>query len=244
MTRTASQDGARGSSRILHSRPMLSIDSTYELSDLLKWDDGVRALAGSSDRMYYCCEHKIDGVSVAIRYRHGIYDMAITRGDGLVGLDVTERVRGASGVPASVPYECDCEVRGEIYYPLAAYRKVETMWAYKTPRSAAAAIMNAKILNAEGPNPLAFIAYSLDGGWPSQVGTLARLHELGFEPMRWWLARGMEQAIGYSNEWRSTRVSAPYPTDGIVIKVNDVGLQESLGCRPKAPRWAIAYKTL
>ena len=243
-----------------HSSPMLSLDNTYSVDELRSWERRVHELSGHKD-IEYACELKLDGMSLALQYEDGRLVRGITRGDGVVGEDVTLNVRTVRSIPLSIPKEKlkaagippDFEVRGEMLMPLAAFRKMNQqreekgLALFANPRNATAGTVRQLEPSITAQRRLDYFAYMLlkDGRtiFDRHWKTLAALDAAGFKvnPSRK-LARNFEDVWAFIEEEETKREKLPYEIDGIVVKVDRTALQEELGYTGKAPRWAIAYK--
>jgi DNA ligase (NAD+) len=243
-----------------HSSPMLSLDNTYNVEDLRNWERRVHELSGRKD-IDYVCELKLDGMSLALQYENGRLVRGITRGDGIVGEDVTLNVRTVRSIPLSIPKEKlkaagippDFEVRGEMLMPLAAFRKMnqqreeQGLSLFANPRNATAGTVRQLEPSIVAQRRLDYFAYMLlkeghtifDRHWK----TLDALDAAGFKvnPSRK-LAKNFEDVWAFIEEEQTKREKLPYEIDGIVVKVDRTALQDELGYTGKAPRWAIAYK--
>jgi DNA ligase (NAD+) len=243
-----------------HSPPMMSLDNTYSMEELEEFDRRVRELAGR-ERIDYVAEHKFDGLSMSLVYEGGVFARGVTRGDGTTGEDVTANVRTIRSIPLRVDaaelkklrLPVDFEVRGEIIMPLSAFQSLNEKQEeqggkrFSNPRSAAAG--SVRVLDPEitRARRLDFYAYLLLAG--GRVPT--RLHSEALEAMRklhfrispdWRLCHSLDEVKKYIDSWEGKREKLPYEIDGIVIKVNEIAMQQELGFTSKAPRWAVAYK--
>src|SRR5258708_4104884 len=243
-----------------HSPAMMSLDNTYSTEDLEEFDRRVRERYGRS-RIDYVAEHKFDGLSISLVYEGGVLTRGVTRGDGTTGEDVTPNVRTIRSIPLRVdPAElkklhlpANFEVRGEIIMPLRGFEELKQMEdeqagkRFSNPRSAAAG--SVRVLDSEitRTRRLDFFAYLLLVG--GRVPT--RLHSEALEAMRelhfrispdWRLCHSLDEVKKYIDSWEGKREKLPYEIDGIVIKVNEIAMQQELGFTSKAPRWAVAYK--
>jgi DNA ligase (NAD+) len=243
-----------------HSSPMLSLDNTYNVDELRNWERRVHELSGRKD-IDYVCELKLDGMSLALQYENGRLVRGITRGDGIVGEDVTLNVRTVRSIPLSIAKEklkaagipADFEVRGEMLMPLAAFKKMNQqreehgLSLFANPRNATAGTVRQLEPSITAQRRLDYFAYMLlkDGRtiFDRHWKTLDALDAAGFKvnPSRK-LARNFEDVWAFIEEEESKREKLPYEIDGIVVKVDRTALQEELGYTGKAPRWAIAYK--
>jgi DNA ligase (NAD+) len=250
----------KGVVKAAHSSPMLSLDNTYNVDDLRNWERRVHELSGRKD-IDYVCELKLDGMSLALLYENGQLVRGITRGDGLIGEDVTLNVRTVRSIPLSISREKrkkagippDFEVRGEMLMPLAAFRKMNEqreekgLSLFANPRNATAGTVRQLEPSIVAQRRLDYFGYMLlqDGRtfFDRHWETLNALDTAGFKvnPSRK-LAKSFEEVWTFIEQEETKREKLPYEIDGIVIKVDRTGLQEELGYTGKAPRWAIAYK--
>ena len=249
-----------GFQTVRHKRPMLSLDNAFSYDELREFDRRVRELAGR-DRVEYVAEHKFDGLSMSLQYEGGVFARGVTRGDGTTGEDVTPNVRAIRSVPLRVdsatlkklPLAADFEVRGEIIMPRSAFEELNRQQEeqggkrFANPRNAAAGAVRVLDPAITASRRLDFYAYMLLAGDRVPVkrhsDALEALAKLQFKVSRdWKLCRTLDEVLKYCEAWESRREKLPYEIDGIVIKVNDIALQEELGFTAKAPRWAVAYK--
>jgi DNA ligase (NAD+) len=246
--------------KVPHSSPMLSLDNTYSEEELRAWERRVHDLSGRKD-VDYVCELKLDGMSLALIYEDGKLVRGITRGDGVVGEDVTLNVRTVRSVPLSIPREklkkagipADFEVRGELLMPLAAFKRMneeresKRLSLFANPRNATAGTVRQLESRVTAERRLDYFSYSLLKNGRTYFSrhweTLDALQAAGFKVnLSRKLVHGIDEAWEFIREWEKKRESLPYEIDGIVIKVDRGGLQDELGFTGKAPRWAIAYK--
>ncbi len=236
---------------VVHSVPMLSIDNCFDEGELLEFEERIsRFLPGEKFR--YVTELKIDGIGISIMYRNGKFDRAVTRGDGIRGDDVTGNVKTIRGLPLFIEERQDVEVRGEIYLPFGAFRKLNEKREdqgeppFANPRNAAAGsirLLDPRIVAARGLN--LFLYYLTVGGReePGQWRILKRLKSLGFRSNpHSRLCPGLDAVLEFYGEWTERRDSLDYDTDGIVVKVDSSAQRKALGSTAKSPRWAISYK--
>ena len=245
-----------------HSSPMLSLDNAYSEEELRDWERRVHELSGRTD-IEYTCELKMDGMSMAAVYEGGRLVRGLTRGDGAVGEDVTENFRTIRSVPLSVQstrrsksrLPSGFEVRGEVIFPTRTFanlnedREREGLSTFANPRNAAAGTMRTLDPAVVSKRRLDFIAYSLlvDGVnfFETQKMALDTLQASGFMVVENSLVKSFEDILRFIEKWgkkRRARRELKYEIDGVVVKVNDVLLQQELGFTGKFPRWAIAYK--
>ena len=246
--------------KVAHSSAMLSLDNTYSEDELRAWERRVHELSGRKE-VDYVCELKLDGMSLALVYEDGRLVRGVTRGDGMVGEDVTLNVRTVRTIPlfiekarlqkAGIP--SDFEVRGELLMPLAAFKKMNEereargLSLFANPRNATAGTVRQLDASVTAQRRLDYFPYMLlrngrtyfDRHWE----TLEALGAAGFKVNQSRkLVRNMEEVWAFIQEWEGKREKLPYEIDGIVVKVDRTGLQNELGFTGKAPRWAIAYK--
>jgi DNA ligase (NAD+) len=241
---------------VQHLTPMLSLDNAFDRDEVAAWAARVQRGLGEGVSARFVCERKIDGVAIDLVYRRGVLTVAATRGDGIIGEDVTAQVL----TMADVPYRLDVtdppavvEVRGEVHLPLDAFARMNAARieageaAFMNPRNAASGALRQKDPSVTASRPLAL--------W---IHGLGRLEGIGFashsEALRWLADAGLPvppettTAEGVDAVWeeieRATtqRHTLAYETDGVVIKVDDLAQQSRLGWTSRAPRWAVAYK--
>lgn len=236
-----------------HSSAMLSLDNALNEGELRGFDRRVRDLL-EGEPFSYTAELKLDGLSLALHYRQGQLQLAITRGDGIEGEDVTENARAIRSVPLSTDARWDAfEVRGEVIMPRAAFAKLNEERAaagqplYANPRNSAAGSLRVLDPAITAARTLDFQAYFLlvDGrpALGSHWESLETLAALGFKvnPNRF-RAASADELFAACREWDERRDTLPYEIDGVVAKLDSVAQQERLGWTAKSPRWAIAYK--
>jgi DNA ligase (NAD+) len=249
-----------GFQTVRHARPMLSLDNAFSFDALREWDRRVREGTGRKE-IEYITEHKFDGLSISLQYEDCVLVRGITRGDGTTGEDVTPNVKTVRSVPlrldASVIKKAKLptsfEVRGEIMMTRESFealnREQERIGGkiFVNARNSAAGAIRVLDPSITAQRKLDFFAYYLlvDGRvpYPNHSDSLEALKQLRFRASTdWKLCDGIEEVIEYCTAWDGKREKLPYEIDGVVIKVNSIGLQSELGFTSKAPRWAIAYK--
>ncbi len=240
---------------VLHKRPMLSLANTYNRQEVAEFYQRVsEGLHGAPFEI--CCELKFDGLSISLHYERGRLVRAVTRGDGVQGDDVTENVRTIRTIPLSLPvggtYPDEFEIRGEVLMPWASFdrlnseREREGEPLFANPRNAASGTLKSKNSSVVAQRGLdAYLYYLLGEGVPgdSHYANLQAAAAWGFQisaQMR--LAHTLEDIYDYIDYWDTERRNLPVATDGIVLKVNSLAQQRTLGMTAKSPRWAIAYK--
>jgi DNA ligase (NAD+) len=238
-----------------HSKPMLSLGNAFDAGELRAFDERVRKLAGA-ESVAYTCELKIDGLAISLHYENGSFVRGGTRGDGTVGEDVSGNLRTIRSIPLKLRGKDvrAIDVRGEVYFKrsdfdaLNARREAAGQPLFANPRNTAAGALRQLDARLTAERRLSFFAYAVgavdaDGFPPTQFGLLAFLRDLGFATnphVR--RAPTIDDVIAFTEKWDGERDSLDYEIDGIVIKVDDLALQEKLGYTGKDPRWAIAYK--
>ncbi len=254
-TQRVGAEPAEGFAKVEHATPMLSLGNAFDEGELRAFHRRVTSLLGIAE-IEYVTELKIDGLAVALTYRDGLLVRGATRGNGLVGEDVTGNLRTIRAIPLrlrTAPAPPLVEVRGEAYLPLPAFERLneERLAAGETPfanpRNAAAGAVRQLDPRACASRPLSFFAYAVGyaEGWQAatQWETLGVLKEWGFPVSpHHRLHSGIESVIASCREWQARRHSLTFEIDGIVVKVNRKDYQERLGAVSREPRWAIAFK--
>jgi DNA ligase (NAD+) len=252
-TRRVGGKPREGFVKVAHSSPMLSLDNALDEAELRAWDVRIRdALREQSFR--YVAELKLDGLSMAVHYKGGVLDQAVTRGDGKLGEDVTENARTVRTLPLRAAADPpDFEVRGEVIMNRSGFerlndeRELAGQPKFANPRNAAAGSLRVLDPSLTASRPLEYFAYSLfNEGKPllaSHAETLDRLAGMGFKvnPHRK-TCYSLDEVLDFIREWEGKRDTLSYDIDGIVVKLDSREQQASLGNTSKAPRWAIAFK--
>ena len=233
--------------KVNHKNGMFSISDVFNESEIVAFDERIRKEFPNPS---YVCELKIDGLAVSLQYEKGILKRAATRGNGLVGEDITHNVKTIGTIPLRLSKPVDIEVRGEIYMPLKAFnelneKRLENGEAiFQNPRNAAAGSIRQLDSSVAKSRKLdAFLYHVPETDKKTHYEALMELKELGFvvnPHIR--LVKNIDEILDYINEWTARRGELPYDIDGIVIKVNDIHMQRELGFTAKYPRWVIAYK--
>jgi len=234
--------------KITHDKPMLSLGDVFSYDELRQWSKKITDIYPNVE---YCVEYKIDGLAMSLIYEDGVFKQAVTRGDGVVGEDVSNNVRTILSIPMSIPYKQRYDIRGEVYMPKSSFERVNRERRnngeeeFANPRNAAAGSirqLDSKICASRG----------LDGFWyhvpddinsKSHYESLMYARSLGFvvnDTLK--LYNNIEDVIDYIDETSKIRNSLPYEIDGMVIKVNSYDLQKQIGFTSRIPKWAIAYK--
>ena len=245
--------------QVVHEQPMLSLDNAFSEEDLQDFERRVKArleLEEGGAELAYACEPKIDGVAVSLLYEEGALVRGATRGDGMKGEDITANLRTIRSLPLELLGEGHpprLEVRGEVYFPLAAFRQMneraeaEGQRVFANPRNAVAGTLRQLDPRLAAQRPLALFVYGLglvEGDMPGEhLAALAQLEQWGLPTNpRIAAATGIAECIAYYRQCLADRPSLDYEIDGVVFKVNDLALQGRLGMLTRTPRWAIACK--
>ena len=244
-----------GFAKVPHSPPMQSLDKTHEKGELDAFDAFLRRELSDGVDWEYVVEPKIDGLSISLRYRNGVLVTAATRGNGIVGDDVTANVRSIGTLPMSLPPDAprELEVRGEIYMTREGFVRLnEELEAkgeeiFANPRNAAAGSLKQKDPKETAKRPLAAVVYNAGGTGCDSFATHTEMMEAfgkwGFPSAGWSRkCRSIQEVFAAIDELAAMRHSFPFEIDGAVVKVNQRGLYDVLGATAHGPRWARAYK--
>ncbi|MFM7838054.1 MAG: NAD-dependent DNA ligase LigA, partial [Chitinophagaceae bacterium] len=249
---------------VQHLVPMLSLENSYNAEDLLDWDRKARELSGLPE-LEYCVEPKFDGASISLIYEDDLLKRAATRGDGAYGDEITTNIRQIRSVPLSAAFSKhgiqQIEIRGEVLLSKQNFKAFnekllqEGQAPLANPRNAAAGSLRMKDPAEVGRRNLEAFLYHIsyfaalphkkpDAHTQLHSGCLELLWSLGFRSpvQEKRILRGIEKVIRYCLDFEAQRDELPYEIDGMVIKVNDLAIQEKLGMTSHHPRWAIAYK--
>jgi len=248
---------AEGFPEVVHRRPMLSLDNSYNIDELRAFDERCRRLADGRS-LQYVAELKIDGLSIALHYENGVLMHGVTRGDGRIGEEVTQNARTIRAIPLRLKagaskIQTDVEVRGEVFIPLEVFQKTNEEREelgeprFANPRNAAAGAIRQLDSRLVARRKLDMFAYDLLVGdrkpFPTHWESLDWMDKAGFRvnPHRA-LCDSIDQVIEFANKMEAQRDNLGYEIDGLVVKVNSTALQDEFGATSKAPRWASAYK--
>jgi len=239
--------------KVRHRSPMLSLQNAFDELEIRAFDKRVRAAVG--EKVVYCAELKIDGLAISLTYAKGRLQRAATRGDGTVGEDVTANVRTIRSVPLAVPSAKGLpdlfEVRGEVYFPIAGFEKLNREMEaagkprFVNPRNTAAGSVRQIDPNVTASRNLQTFMYMLDPSGPakSQWDVLNTLESMGFRVNKnRRRLPSIDEVIEYHAEWQRRRHELEYEIDGMVVKVDAFPQQLELGFVARSPRWAIAFK--
>lgn len=252
-TQRVGEEPLEGLPQSTHDRPMLSLDNSYDEADLEEWYG--RATRGLGRRPAdLVAELKIDGTSLSVLYEGGVLTRAVTRGNGVVGDEVTANARTIKALPLKLQRPVDrLEIRGEVYMPAAVFadlnrsRREEGEEPFANPRNATAGsirLLDPRLCAKRRLSIFCYQVASVDGHSLSRHSEgLELLENLGF-PVNpgWRVCSGLEQVHEFIAEWGSRRATLGFDIDGVVVKIDHLGEQEELGTTSKFPRWAIAFK--
>lgn len=237
-----------GFEKYQHQYPLYSLQDAFSRAELVAFDERVRKEFPDAS---YLCELKIDGLSISLAYENGILVAGATRGDGSIGENITENLKRVKDIPLTLPKPLTITVRGECYMPKASFDAVNQLrqengeTEFANPRNAAAGTLRQLDTSVVAKRNLATFLYQEANPTTeaTQEDVLEKLSQLGFSVNeKRVLASTIDQVWDFIEKIGQERDSLPYEIDGIVIKVNDLAVQEELGFTVKAPKWAIAYK--
>lgn len=262
-TQRVAKDLTKDFPTVQHLVPMLSLENSYNAEDLIDWDRKAREAAGM-EVIEYCVEPKFDGASISLIYENDLLSRGATRGNGVVGDEITTNIKQIRSVPLSARFSDygvqQIEIRGEVLLTKENFKKYNEQLAAQNlpplanPRNAAAGSLRIKDPKEVSRRNLEAFLYNISFVVSAQnkpheklrthSGSLEMLWELGFRsPVKEKkVMKGIEAVIRYCNEYEARRDNLPYEIDGMVIKVNDIALQDKMGMTSHHPRWAIAYK--
>ncbi|EFI69916.1 NAD-dependent DNA ligase LigA [Lysinibacillus sp. HST-98] len=241
-----------GFKKVTHDYPMLSLSNAFNEADLREFDRKVRQAIG--DQFSYVCELKIDGLAISLKYENGMFVQGATRGDGVVGEDITANLKTIRAIPLRLKEPITIEVRGEAYMPKKSFENLNAQRAdngeelFANPRNAAAGSLRQLDPKIAASRQLSTFIYAIGGdgevyGIDGHAEMLDYLEGLGFpsnkERQR---CSTIEEVMAFIEHWTENRPKLAYEIDGIVIKVDRYAQQDELGYTAKSPRWAIAYK--
>ena len=241
---------------VMHRFPMLSLSNSYSKEEIIDWENRIKKTINAP--IEYVCELKYDGVAICISYKEGKLERAVTRGDGTRGEDVTTNVRTIRAVPLQLrgDYPADFEIRGEIFFPLATFAKInEERRAigepeFANPRNSASGTLksqDSKVVAVRGLDCFLYGIHGEDLDFTSHYETVLAARNWGFKiplPEKNYMCKtdSIDGIMEFINYWDEHRATLPFEIDGVVLKVNSYEIQQELGYTAKSPRWAIAYK--
>ena len=237
--------------QVVHKIPMLSLSNAYSWEDLKDFDSRVREAAGSD--VEYVVEFKIDGLSVGLNYNNGIFESGATRGNGIVGENITKNLMTIKNIPLNIDEKGERTVRGEVYISKKDFEEINKIQEeqdqplYANPRNLAAGSLRQLDSKLTAKRPLDIFIFNLEDINSKQFKThsesLEYLKQLGFHVSpEFKVFKTMDEIIEYIKYWTEHREDLGFGIDGMVIKVNNLAQREQMGYTAKSPRWAIAYK--
>lgn len=233
-----------------HKYRLYSLDNSNNYDELKKWYERVIKEIGNEVELV--CELKIDGLAIALTYENGFFTTGVTRGDGVVGENITQNLRTVKAIPLRLTHAQDVEVRGEVYMPRTSFEKLneenlengEKIFA--NPRNAASGSLRQLDSSITARRDLSMFCYGAifnDSSIKTHYDGIKSLKKLGFKTNpNVEICKNIDEVIKYIEKWETKRFELDYATDGVVIKVNNLALQEELGFTSRAPKWATAFK--
>ncbi|MCC0782539.1 NAD-dependent DNA ligase LigA [Clostridioides sp. ES-S-0108-01] len=237
--------------QIVHKTPMLSLSNAFSEQDLRDFDKRVQEYVG--DNVEYVVEFKIDGLSVGLTYNNGEFEKGATRGDGIVGEDISQNLMTVKSIPLKINDKKELIVRGEVYISKDNFRKVNEQQEeqeqplFANPRNLAAGSLRQLDPKLTAKRPLDIFVFNMENieeyDLESHSESLEYLEKLGFSvSQRYKVCKNIDEVIEHIEYWTENRGNLEYEIDGMVIKVNNIKQRDEMGYTAKSPRWAIAYK--
>ncbi len=255
-TQRVGERPAAGFVSVKHNISLYSLENSFDMAEFAKWEAGWQRKLETKDSATYVCELKIDGSAIALTYEHGLLVKGVTRGDGEMGEDITQNVKTIRSIPLRLNIENPppiVEVRGEAFLPIAVFNQLnqerekigEQLLA--NPRNAAAGALRQLDPKMVAQRKLDFFAYTLhlpnQADFSQHSQSLELLEKMGFKVNSHRTLCADLAAVGaYYDRWNTARHNLAYMTDGVVVKIDDLNLQQELGFTNKFPRWAVALK--
>lgn len=237
-----------GFEEVKHKYRLYSLDNTYNYDELRKWYERVTKECGKV--LELVCELKIDGLAIALTYHNGLFVKGATRGNGIIGEEITQNLKTIKAIPLKLFENADVEVRGEIYMPISSFEKLnkESEKPFANPRNAAAGSLRQLDSTITAKRDLSMFTYTAiieraEVEPKTHWDSIEYIKKLGFKTnpnIR--LVKDIEGAIQFCKDWETKRFNLDYATDGVVIKVNNLACQRELGFTSRAPKWATAFK--
>jgi DNA ligase (NAD+) len=253
-TQRVGSDIVKEFAQVKHRYPMLSLSNTYSREEIEDFDLRIKKDTGIQN-VEYVCELKFDGTAIGLTYRNGVLAQALTRGDGEQGDDVTANVRTIRSIPLRLTgddYPAEFEIRGEIFMPLASFerlnreREEKNQPLFANPRNAAAGTLKMQDSAEVAKRGLdCFLYFILGDSLPcdNHYDNMQKAFSWGFKISPQMVkCNSIDEIAEFLTRWDTERKNLPYDTDGAVVKVNSLALQNEMGLRSKSPRWAVAYK--
>ena len=236
---------------INHNFQMYSLENSYSIDDLKEWEKRIKKKLGI-ENISYCCELKLDGVSVSLSYKNGNFVQGLTRGDGITGDDITENLKTINTIPLKIKNHLNFDIRGEVVIEKSDFEKLNQdrfsmgQQPYMNPRNTASGSI--KLIKSEEvkKRPLKCYSFQVVGEslpFKTQIESLNFGIESGFNVSQTFkFCKNLNEVVNYLEFWEKNKESNNFEIDGVVIKVNKLNFQKELGFTSKFPRWAIAYK--
>ncbi len=239
-----------------HKVPMLSLENTYSLDELIEYEKRLKRIVGFDRKIDYAVELKIDGVAVSLEYENGIFKRGSTRGNGILGDDITNNLKAIKSVPLKIFTDekelFNIEVRGEVYMPNEVFleinrkREEDGEILFANPRNAAAGTLKSldpKIIAERKLDIFIHTIVRMPEKYKTHTECIEKLKKIGFKTTPFiYKISSMDEIKEIIQKWEKERYNLPYGIDGLVIKVDSLNLREELGYTEKSPRWAIAFK--
>lgn len=234
-----------------HRYRLYSLDNSNNFDELIKWYERVEKEVGENVELV--CELKIDGLAMALSYEKGIFKLGVTRGDGVTGENITNNLKTIKSIPLRIKEDISLDVRGEVYMPKSSFEKLNEEnlklgeKVFANPRNAASGSVRQLDSSITAKRDLSMFCYGAIFEGRSEIKThydcIMKLKALGFKVNPYIeVVKDIQGVIEYCQKWETKRFELDYATDGVVIKVNDLSLQEELGFTSRAPKWATAFK--
>ena len=241
-----------GFDEVKHKYRLYSLDNTYNYEELKKWYDRVTKECGFAQELV--CELKIDGLAIALAYKNGYFVKGATRGNGIIGEEITQNLKTIKAIPLKLFEDADVEVRGEIYMPKTSFEKLNEEnlkngeKPFANPRNAAAGSLRQLDSTITAKRDLSMFTYTAiieraEVEPKTHWDSIQYIKKLGFKTNpNIKLVKDIQGAIDFCKEWETKRFDLDYATDGVVIKVNSLACQREMGFTARAPKWATAFK--
>lgn len=249
-TQRVGGEALKNFNQVTHRIPMLSLDNSYSKEEIIDFDKRIKKIVGND--VEYVVEPKIDGLSVVLQYENGILTKGATRGNGVVGEDVTQNIKTIKTIPLNITNKSPLDVRGEVYIPKQKFLELNRLQEqsggviFANPRNAAAGSLRQLDSKITATRPLDMfifnIQYTRNSTFKSHSEGFEYLKNLGFKIAEHQICSSVEEIAAACDTWEEKRKELPYDIDGLVIKVNHLEQRKQLGEKAKSPRWAIAYK--
>ncbi len=237
-----------GFEEVKHKYRLYSLDNTYNYEELKKWYERVTKECGANQELV--CELKIDGLAIALSYKNGYFVKGATRGNGIVGEEITQNLKTIKAIPLKLFEPADVEVRGEIYMPISSFEKLnkDSEKPFANPRNAAAGSLRQLDSTITAKRDLSMFTYTAiiekaENMPATHWDSIQFIKGLGFKTNpNIELVKDIDGAIEFCKKWETERFNLDYATDGVVIKVNSLACQNEMGFTSRAPKWATAFK--